>query len=80
MRILDCQSWKKIKDINNNIEDIKRNFNAVQIPPVQPHKNAGGAFWEMYQVNGFSIVTISPISIPALVNIVVVTIISKSLK
>lgn len=55
MRILDCQSWKKIKDITNNIEDIKRNFNAVQIPPVQPHKNAGGAFWEMYQVNGFSI-------------------------
>ena len=55
MRILDCQSWNKIKDITNNVSEIKKNFDAVQIPPIQPHKNAGGAFWEVYQVNGFSI-------------------------
>ena len=55
MRILDCQSWESIKDITNNVSEIKKNFDAVQIPPVQPHKNAGGAFWEVYQVNGFSI-------------------------
>ena len=55
MRILDCQAWDKVSDITENVEEIKRNFDAVQIPPIQPHKKAGGAFWEVYQVNGFSI-------------------------
>ena len=55
MRILDCQAWDKVSDITENVEEIKRNFDAVQIPPVQPHKNAGGAFWEVYQVNGFTV-------------------------
>ena len=55
MRILDCQAWDKVSDITENVEEIKRNFDAVQIPPIQPHKNAGGAFWEVYQVNGFTV-------------------------
>ena len=60
MRILDCQSWERIKDITNNVEEIKKNFDAVQIPPVQPHKRINEEYkanewWKYYQVNGFSI-------------------------
>ena len=60
MRILDCQSWERIKDITNNVEEIKRNFDAVQIPPIQPHKAINEQYrdnewWKNFQVNGFSI-------------------------
>ena len=60
MRILDCQSWNKISDITANVEEIKKHFDAVQIPPIQPHKEINKKYWEnewwkFYQVNGFSI-------------------------
>ena len=42
MRILDCQAWDKVSDITENVEEIKKNFDAVQIQPIQPHKGSDG--------------------------------------
>lgn len=60
MRILDCQAWDKVSDITENVEEIKRNFDAVQIPPIQPHKKINEQYkdkewWKSYQVNGFTV-------------------------
>lgn len=60
MRILDCFSWDKISDITKNVEEIKKHFDAVQIPPIQPHKEINEQYrdnewWKNFQVNGFSI-------------------------
>ena len=60
MRILDCQAWDKVSDITENVEEIKKNFDAVQIQPIQPHKAINEQYkdkewWKSYQINGFTV-------------------------
>ena len=60
MRILDCQAWDKVSDITENVEEIKKNFDAVQIQPIQPHKALNEQYkdkewWKSYQINGFTV-------------------------